>query len=94
MYIYVYIYICMYMYLCIYIYVCICIYIHVCRYREEREFLCYVMFFYAILPLIPFYSGPSAHPAVKSASVTNFLIHLYWSAAEPMPTGSLGLGWV
>ena len=54
------------------------------------------MIFCAILPLIPFmpsYSGPSAHPAVKSASVTNFLIHLYWSAAEPMPTGSLGLGW-
>ncbi|CAK9042286.1 Uncharacterized protein SCF082_LOCUS24342 [Durusdinium trenchii] len=32
-------------------------------------------------------SGPAAPPAVKAASVTNFLIHLYWSAAEPMSTG-------
>ena len=38
-------------------------------------------------------SGPSSRPALKSASVTNFLVHLYWSAAEPMPTGLLGLDW-
>lgn len=33
--------------------------------------------------------GPAAPPAVKSASVTNFLIHLYWTAAEPMSTAIL-----
>lgn len=32
------------------------------------------------------HSGSSAPLAVKSASVTNFLIHLYWTAAESMPT--------
>ena len=37
-------------------------------------------------------SGPSSRPSLMSASVTNFLIHLYWSAAEPMPTGFLGVG--
>lgn len=35
-------------------------------------------------------SGPAAPPAVKSASVTNFLVHLYWTAAEPMSTACLG----
>ena len=27
---------------------------------------------------------------MKSASVTNFLLHLYWTAAEPMSTAFLG----
>ena len=35
-------------------------------------------------------SGSSAPPSVQSASVTGFLIHLYWSAAEPMSTANLG----
>ena len=34
-------------------------------------------------------SGPAAPPAEKAASVTSFLIHLYWSAAESMPTECL-----
>ena len=35
-------------------------------------------------------SGPSARPSVMSASVTSFMVHLYWSAAEPMSTAQLG----
>ena len=36
------------------------------------------------------YSGSAAPPAVKSASVTSFMVHLYWSAAEPMSTATFG----
>jgi len=35
-------------------------------------------------------SGPCAPPAVKRASVESFMVHLYWSTGEAMPTGKLG----
>ena len=34
-------------------------------------------------------SGPGSAPAIKSASVHAFMIHMYFSASEPMPTGWL-----
>lgn len=40
-------------------------------------------------PSVSHSSGSSAPAAIKSASVTGFLLHLYWTAAEPMATAPL-----
>jgi hypothetical protein len=36
-------------------------------------------------------SGNSAHPAMQRASVMGYFQHLYWTAAESMPTRLLNL---